>query len=74
MSRLIRVGGQQVINLDNATEVVLEPSGDVFVYFLGDLDEHGIPINHVSFTGLQADALRNWMESEVEYVPGSGSA
>ena len=73
MSRLIRVG-RQVINLDNATEVVLKNSGEVHVYFLGDVDDDGIPVNHVSFTGLQADALRNWMESETEYVPGSGSA
>ncbi len=73
MSRLIRVGGQ-VINLDNVTEVVLKNSGEVYVYFLGDVDDDGIPVNKLEFTGLQADALRNWMESEVEYVPGSGSA
>jgi hypothetical protein len=71
MSRLLRVG-DSVINLATVADIQMKLGGEVHVHFSGPVDDAQIPVNRLELRGQEAEALRRWIGSEVEYCEGSG--
>jgi len=70
MIGLLRAG-DAVINLAVVTDIQMKAEGEVHVNFSGPVDQNQTPVNRLELGGKEAEALRRWIETNVQDCEGA---